>query len=362
MRTPRLFGIAALSMLVGVACGEGSGDGADDQGPGGKGDGVTDARARKQLHDGCLAITEVVDFQTHRDGATNKAVELTNLCGQDLDLEGYALLVFNNQEDGAEGFEIAGVKNRIDLEGELGSGDTLLLCHANAKQIPACQGVSPNVIRSHRVSFNGDDAIVTGRLVLDSRASGRTESEDDPEAAKYAIRVEDAFGKPGVRPPSDEGWLVRTSLEEYGLGASRRQTVRRDCSAPSGALVFQEVDWYVADEIDDTSDLGKFERCELEADEPQIRRFLVQRADSDRRVVITNLEDEARSLDGCRLEIRRGEALSTPIELRGSIDANGERRLCGDCTEGAERRVNLDGVTDDRDVTIRCADIEQSRF
>ena len=62
------------------------------------------------------------------------------------------------------------------------------------------------------------------------------------------------------------------------------------------------------------------------------------------------------------LEIRRGEALTTPIELRGTIEAGGERRLCGDCTEGAERRVNLDGVTDDRDVTIRCADIERSRF
>ena len=45
-----------------------------------------------------------------------------------------------------------------------------------------------------------------------------------------------------------------------------------------------------------------------------------------------------------------------------SEHAGGERRLCGDCTEGAERRVNLDGVTDDRDVTIRCADIERSRF
>ncbi len=138
--------------------------------------------------------------------------------------------------------------------------------------------------------------------------------------------------------------------------------MRRDCSTPSGALVFQEVDWYVADEADDTSDLGRFERCELEATEPQIRRFSVQRADSDRRVVITNLEDEARSLDGCPLEIRRGDALTTPIELRGTIEAGGERRLCGDCSEGAERRVNLDGVTDDRDVTIRCADIERSRF
>ncbi len=360
MRTPRLFGIATLLLLGGAACGEDGANGGDDQGPGGKGDGISDARARKQLHDGCLAITEVVDFQSHKDGATNKAVELTNLCGEDLELEGYALLVFNNQEEGAEGFEVAGVKNRVDLEGKLGSGDTLLLCHTNAREIPECGG--SDVIASQKVSFNGDDAIVTGRLVLESRASGRTESEDEPEAAKYAIRVDDAFGKPGVRPPSAEGWLVRTSVEEYGLGPSRRQTVRRDCSAPAGALVFQEVDWYVADELDDTSDLGKFERCELEAVEPQIRRFTVERADSDRRVVITNLEDEARSLDGCRLEIRRGEALTTPVELRGTIDAGGTRNLCGDCTEGAERRVNLDGVSDDRDVTIRCADIEQSRF
>ena len=360
MRDTMLLGIATALLMAGGACGEDSGDGGDDQGPGGKGDGITDARARKQLHDGCLAITEVVDFQQHRDGATNKAVELTNLCGRDLELEGYALLVFNNQKDGAEGFEIAGVKNRVDLTGSLGSGDTLLLCHANAREIPECKG--SGVVSSHNISFNGDDAIVTGRLVLESRASGRTESEDDPEAAKYAVRVEDAFGKPGVRPPASEGWLVRTSLDEYGLGASRRQTVRRDCSAPSGALVFQEVDWYVADEPDDTSDLGNFARCELEATQPQIRRFRVERADTDRRVVITNLEDEDRSLDGCRLEIRRGEALTTPIELRGTIEAGGERRLCGDCTEGAERRVNLDAVQDDRDVTIRCADIERSRF
>jgi hypothetical protein len=359
MRTIRFFGVA-VALMAGAACGENGGDGGDDQGPGGKGDGISDARARKQLHDGCLAITEVVDFQQHRDGATNKAVELTNLCGQDLELEGYALLVFNNQEDGAEGFEIAGVKNRVDLAGKLGSGDSLLLCHANAREIPECSG--SGVISSHSVSFNGDDAIVTGQLVLDSRASGRTQSEDDPEAAKYAIRVDDAFGKPGVRPDSKEGWLVRTALEEYGLGGSRRQTVRRDCSAPSGALVFQEVDWYVADEPDDTSDLGSFARCELLADAPQIRRFRVERADSDRRVVITNLEEEDRSLDGCRLEIKRGEALTTPIELRGLIDAGGERKLCGDCSEGAERRVNLDGVGDDRSVTIRCADIERSRF
>lgn len=360
MTDKRLLGIATALLLCGAACGESGGDDSDGQGPGGKGDSTAEARGRKQLHDGCLAITEVVDFQQHRDGATNKAVELTNLCGQDLDLEGYALLVFNNQDDGAEGFEIAGVKNRVDLEGKLGSGDTLLLCHTNAREIPQCKG--DGVVSSQRVSFNGDDALVIGRLVLESRASGRTDSEDDPEAAKYAIRVDDAFGKPGVRPSANEGWLVRTSVDEYGLGPSRRQTVRRDCSTPSGALVFQEVDWYVADEADDTSDLGRFERCELEATEPQIRRFSVQRADSDRRVVITNLEDEARSLDGCRLEIRRGEALTTPIELRGTIEAGGERRLCGDCSEGAERRVNLDGVTDDRDVTIRCADIERSRF
>jgi hypothetical protein len=359
MRTFRIFGIAA-ALGAGVGCGEGGGDSGDSQGPGGKGDSLSEARGRKQLHDGCLAITEVVDFQQHSDGAINKAVELTNLCGQDLDLEGYALLVFNNQDGGAEGFEIAGVKNRVDLEGKLGSGDSLLLCHANAREIPQCG--EAGVVSSHSISFNGDDAIVTGRLVLDSRGSGRTESEDDPEAAKYAIRVDDAYGKPGSRPEASEGWLVRTALEEYGLGPSRRQTVRRDCSAPSGALVFQEVDWYVADEPDDTSDLGKFERCELLAEAAQIRRFRVERADSDRRVVITNLDDEERSLDGCRLEVQRGGALTTPIELRGLIEPGGERRLCGDCSEGAERRVNLDGVDDDRSVTIRCADIERSRF
>jgi hypothetical protein len=355
-----LLGIAAALLMAG-GCGDSSSDDGDNQGPGGKGDELSDVRGRRQLHNGCLAITEVVDFQSHQNGTVNKAVELTNLCGEELDLEGYALLVFNNQENDAEGFEIAGVKNRVDLEGRLGSYDSVLLCHANARGIPECSG--KGVITSHQVSFNGDDAVVTGHLVLESRGSGRANEEEDPEeAAKYAIRVEDAFGKPGVRPPSSEGWLVRTAQSEYGLGPSRRQTVRRDCSTPSGALVFQEVDWYVADELDDTSDLGNFDRCDLEADTPQIRRFAVERGDSDRRVVIRNLEEEERSLDGCRLEIRRGERLSTPIELRGTIEPGGERRLCGDCTEGAERRVNLDAVRDDRTATLRCADIERSRI
>ena len=356
-----LLGIATALLMAGGACGESSSDDADNNGPGGKGDQLDDVRGRRQLHNGCLAITEVIDFQSHQNNEVNKAVELTNLCGEDLDLEEYALLVFNNQNEDAVGFEIAGVKNRVDLEGELGSYDSLVVCHENARGIPECAG--KKVIRSHQVSFNGDDAIVTGRLVLDSRASGRANEEEDPEeAAKYAIRVDDAFGKPGVRPPQSEGWLVRTSETDYGLGASRRQTVRRDCSTPSGALVFQEVDWYVADERDDTSDLGVFERCDLQADTAQIRRFAVERGDSDRRVVIRNLEEEERSLDGCRLEIRRGDRLSTPIELRGTIEPGGERRLCGDCTEGAERRVNLDGVRDDRTATLRCADIERSRI
>ncbi|MGH1489940.1 MAG: ExeM/NucH family extracellular endonuclease [Acidimicrobiales bacterium] len=92
-------------------------------------------------------------------GSFNKAIEIANTTGADVDLSTYSVELYSNGT--------SAVTQSVTLSGSLADGDVFVIAHGSAAQ--AVQDVT-DLVSSSVANFNGDDALVlrNGTAVVDS--------------------------------------------------------------------------------------------------------------------------------------------------------------------------------------------------
>jgi 2',3'-cyclic-nucleotide 2'-phosphodiesterase / 3'-nucleotidase / 5'-nucleotidase len=100
------------------------------------------------------AVTSDLFFSEYIEGSSfNKALELYNGTGRDIDLSGYTIVQFNN---GAS--QTGGTAYALQLSGTVANGDTYVI--ANNQAVQEIKNAADLVTTNSVVNFNGDDAIV----------------------------------------------------------------------------------------------------------------------------------------------------------------------------------------------------------
>ena len=95
------------------------------------------------------ATTDLFISEYIEGSSFNKAIEIYNGTGSDVDLSAYSLELYSN---GA-----ATASQTVALSGTLADGDVFVLAHASAD--PAILAVA-DLLNSSVINFNGDDAVV----------------------------------------------------------------------------------------------------------------------------------------------------------------------------------------------------------
>ncbi|SDM36939.1 hypothetical protein SAMN05518871_10155 [Psychrobacillus sp. OK028] len=160
-----------------------------------------------------LIISEYIEGSSF-----NKAIELYNGTGTDVDLSAYSLVLYAN---GATASTV-----KLDLTGTLENGRTYVLYHKDANADIKSKG---NLENSTVINFNGDDALVL----------------------KKGVTIVDSFGQVGVDPG--------TSWSKNGI-VTADMTLIRKSTVTSGDIISNDsfdpsLEW-VALPKDDSSNLG----------------------------------------------------------------------------------------------------------
>lgn len=174
---------------------------------------IFSALAPTSAHAAELTISDLIISEYIEGSSNNKAIELFNGTGKDLDLSSYKLELYANGK--------TDVNTQLQLEGTLAQGDMYIIAHASANAtIKEKADITSGV-----VNYNGDDTIVL----------------------KKNDEVIDVFGKVGVQ-------------EEWGNGAAKDHTLVRKSSITTGHTGMDSFDptieWDTYDQ-DYFSDLGK---------------------------------------------------------------------------------------------------------
>lgn len=153
-----------------------------------------------------LIISEYIE-----GGSYNKAIELYNGTGSDIDLSAYTLELYSNGS--------ATATNTLELTGTLKNGETYVLYHKDANEDIKNKG---DLVNSTVINFNGDDAIVLKKSgdVIDSlgQAGVRVENLKDVTL----VRNSDVLtGDTVIDNPFDPAveWTVLPKDDSSNLGS-----------------------------------------------------------------------------------------------------------------------------------------------
>jgi predicted extracellular nuclease len=168
-------------------------------------DNEADAETAMAQPEGTLIISEYVE-----GSANNKALEIYNATGAEVDLTLYSLMLYANGDTETD--------MSYDLTGTLAAGETLVIVDSSADQALLDVADVTNSYPDTAVSFNGNDAIT---LVNDGT-------------------VIDVFGTVG-----EEGTVGDNNNWAIGDDAAAEFTLVRDPSVSSGVTVFDGSQWIV---------------------------------------------------------------------------------------------------------------------
>ncbi|MFC2947482.1 5'-nucleotidase C-terminal domain-containing protein [Virgibacillus sediminis] len=180
-----------------------------------------------------LFISEYVEGSSH-----NKAIEIYNGTGSEVELSDYQLELYSNAAQSPN--------HSITLKGSLANGDVLVLAHSDADT--AILDKADEIVSSV-INFNGDDAVVLSKNgealdVLGQVGVGETYGQEvtmtrEPSVIsptstynpnEWAVHDEDTFdylgshtmdGMDPVSPPVDSGDNPEQDAEEYSIEETR---------------------------------------------------------------------------------------------------------------------------------------------